>query len=77
MPAHATAKYEESQTDSLSRLKDSGATDMTRQIREPRVIARKTTRSRGLLPYWQKIKGCQRELAATMRSSNIGILPYW
>ena len=24
-----------------------------------------------------KIKGCQRELAAMMRGSNMGILPYW
>ena len=24
-----------------------------------------------------KIKGCQRELAAMMRCSNMGILPYW
>jgi hypothetical protein len=25
----------------------------------------------------EEIKGCQRELAAMMRGSNMGILPYW
>jgi hypothetical protein len=27
--------------------------------------------------FLRKIKGCQRELAAMMRGSNMGILPYW
>jgi hypothetical protein len=27
--------------------------------------------------FSEKIKGCQRELAAMMRGSNMGILPYW
>jgi hypothetical protein len=30
-----------------------------------------------MLPYWGKIKGCQRGLAAMMRSLNIGTRPYW